>query len=157
MPKELLSLSKLQVLKGIVTTDAKQGSFCTLTDLAGLKKLQKLSINVNNEAFLLENLSITLQNFEELLKLKVAWGRESLQAKLDKNSKEVRGEVRNKGNKGDRKRRPNKADDIENNKKPNGGLATAGIIKWSKTIIKRSTTFEQANQGFTYKLEKLDL
>ncbi|KAK1581687.1 hypothetical protein Q3G72_008077 [Acer saccharum] len=182
MPKELLSLSELQVLKGFVITDAKHGSFCTLADLAGLKKLKKLSINVNSEDFSLEELSITLRKFEELLKLKVAWGGESLQAKPDKNSKEVRGEARNNGDEGDIKKkeksavkstnqekntegqeqddgaiRPNKADDSEKNKKPKGGPAKAGIIKRSKTMLKRSTTFEQANQGFPKKLEKLDL
>ncbi|KAK0602123.1 hypothetical protein LWI29_030552 [Acer saccharum] len=103
MPKELLSLSELQVLKGFVITDAKHGSFCTLAELAGLEKLQKLSINVNSVAFSLEEIFATLQKFEALLKLQVAWGGESLQAKPNKNSKEVRGEARNKGDEGDQK------------------------------------------------------
>ncbi|TXG66060.1 hypothetical protein EZV62_007335 [Acer yangbiense] len=100
MPKELLSLSELQVLKGFVITDAKHGSFCTLADLAGLEKLQKLSINVNSVAFSLEEIFTTLQKFEALLKLQVAWGGESLQAKP---------EARNKGNEGDIKKKEKSA------------------------------------------------
>ncbi|TXG65540.1 hypothetical protein EZV62_006815 [Acer yangbiense] len=75
MPKELASLSDLQVLKGFVVTDIiSHGNYCSLADLAGLKKLRKLSINVNSETFSIEELLTTLSKFEELEKLKIAWG-----------------------------------------------------------------------------------
>ncbi|KAL5783651.1 hypothetical protein ACOSP7_008680 [Xanthoceras sorbifolium] len=75
MPKELLWLSDLQVLKGFVITDIiSHGNVCTLADLAGLKKLRKLSINVNSETFSIEEFSTTLFKFTELEKLNIAWG-----------------------------------------------------------------------------------
>ncbi|KAK3200291.1 hypothetical protein Dsin_023706 [Dipteronia sinensis] len=75
MPKELASLFDLQVLKGFVITDIiSHGNCCSLADLSGLKKLRKLSINVNSETFPIEELLTTLSKFEELEKLKIAWG-----------------------------------------------------------------------------------
>ncbi|TXG66075.1 hypothetical protein EZV62_007350 [Acer yangbiense] len=74
IPKELLWLSDLQFLKGFVITDVSRGNVCTHADLAGLKKLRKLSINVNSETFLIDELSTTLFKLEELEQLKIAWG-----------------------------------------------------------------------------------
>lgn len=74
MPKELSLLSELQVLKGFVVTKSND-EICTLDELGrSLTKLTKLSIYVNKNAIPIEKLSESLQNFKNLLKLKIAWG-----------------------------------------------------------------------------------
>lgn len=74
MPKELSLLSELQVLKGFVVTKSND-EICTLDELGrSLTKLTKLSIYVNKNAIPIEKLSESLENFKNLLKLKIAWG-----------------------------------------------------------------------------------
>ncbi|XVF52269.1 hypothetical protein PTKIN_Ptkin05aG0005600 [Pterospermum kingtungense] len=78
MPKELSQLSQLQILKGFVI---RRNSPCSLEDLAALPKLEKLSINVNDEV------GVAFSNFKALKKLKIAWGSggEGAKSKFEKN------------------------------------------------------------------------
>lgn len=85
MPKELLSLSELQVLKGFVITDTKDRIFCSLDDLAGLKKLRKLSVSLYSGSFSLEGFSAVLK-FKRLVKLKIIWGGKVSKEKRNKKS-----------------------------------------------------------------------
>ncbi|KAF3956389.1 hypothetical protein CMV_018478 [Castanea mollissima] len=71
MPKGLASLSELQVLKGFVIGNLKRS--CTLEDLIGLKKLNKLTINTSSKAFPVEKDLIALRKLEALQKLAIAW------------------------------------------------------------------------------------
>ncbi|KAF8032688.1 hypothetical protein BT93_D1571 [Corymbia citriodora subsp. variegata] len=81
MPKGLDSLSKLEVLMGFVVSDLKSGSYSTLSDLAKLKKLRKLSISTTRKSFPTEEELMTLQKFGNLLKLTIAWGGNSISEK----------------------------------------------------------------------------
>ncbi|KAF5725448.1 putative Leucine-rich repeat family protein [Tripterygium wilfordii] len=76
MPKALVSLLKLEVLKGFVISDEKKENACSLADLAKLKKLRKLSIYVYKD-FSIEQGFDALQNLEELKTLSIAWGAEN--------------------------------------------------------------------------------
>ncbi|KAK2639162.1 hypothetical protein Ddye_026957 [Dipteronia dyeriana] len=95
IPKELLSLSELQVLKGFVITDAKISNCCTLAELAGLKKLRKLSVNVNSETFSMEDFSVIFK-FKQLVNLKIIWGVKCSKVKRNKKSKQENGEAKAK-------------------------------------------------------------
>ncbi|KAI9187381.1 hypothetical protein LWI28_027461 [Acer negundo] len=95
MPKELLWLSELQVLKGFVITEAKISNRCTLAELAGLKKLRKLSVNVNSETFSIEEFSVIFK-FKQLLNLKIIWGVKCSKVKRNKKSKQENGEAKAK-------------------------------------------------------------
>ncbi|TXG67092.1 hypothetical protein EZV62_008367 [Acer yangbiense] len=95
MPKELLWLSELQVFKGFVITDAKISNRCTLAELAGLKKLRKLSVNVNSETFSIEEFSVIFK-FKQLLNLKIIWGVKCSKGKRNKKSKQENGEAKAK-------------------------------------------------------------
>ena len=77
MPKGLASLSELQVLKGFVIGNLKSRSSCTLEDLIGLKKLNKLSINTSSRAFPVEKDLYALRKLEALQKLAIAWSDDS--------------------------------------------------------------------------------
>ena len=77
MPKGLASLSELQVLKGFVIGNLKSRSSCTLEDLIGLKKLNKLSINTSSKAFPVEKDLYALRKLEALQKLAIAWSDDS--------------------------------------------------------------------------------
>ncbi|XP_007040802.2 PREDICTED: uncharacterized protein LOC18606880 isoform X1 [Theobroma cacao] len=72
MPKQLNQLEQLQVLKGFVIGNDRNS--CTLADLAELKKLRKLSVNVNTTEFNIEDAGLALSKFQKLQKLKIAWG-----------------------------------------------------------------------------------
>ncbi|XP_038724776.1 uncharacterized protein LOC120016192 isoform X2 [Tripterygium wilfordii] len=78
MPKELSSLSKLQVLKGFVISDDKKESPCNLADLAKLKKLRKLSININKVDFAIEEGLAALKDLQGLKSLSIAWGGDNI-------------------------------------------------------------------------------
>lgn len=67
-------LSELQVLKGFVISDDKNGSSCTFNDLLQLKKLSKLSINTSRVDFPSEGELPTLRHFGMLQKLTISWG-----------------------------------------------------------------------------------
>ncbi|XP_023913132.1 disease resistance RPP13-like protein 4 [Quercus suber] len=73
MPKGLASLSELQVLKEFVIGNLKSRSSCTLEDLIGLKKLNKLNINTSSKAFPIEKDLYALRKLEALQKLAIAW------------------------------------------------------------------------------------
>ncbi|OMO87850.1 disease resistance RPP13-like protein 4-like protein [Corchorus capsularis] len=72
VPKQLNKLSELEVLKGFVIGNGKNS--CTLEDLAELKKLRKLSVNVSTTEFDIEDAEKALSKFENLEKLRIAWG-----------------------------------------------------------------------------------
>ncbi|OMO59583.1 disease resistance RPP13-like protein 4-like protein [Corchorus capsularis] len=72
IPKQLNKLSELEVLKGFVIGNAKNS--CTLEDLSVLKKLRKLSVNVSNPKFNIDDEKAALSKFESLQKLRIAWG-----------------------------------------------------------------------------------
>ncbi|KAF3451590.1 hypothetical protein FNV43_RR07685 [Rhamnella rubrinervis] len=74
IPKGISMLSELQVLKGFIISDDKNGSSCTLSELLQLKKLRKLGINTSREDFPTEEELSTLQRFGMLQKLTIAWG-----------------------------------------------------------------------------------
>ncbi|KAK3199135.1 hypothetical protein Dsin_022550 [Dipteronia sinensis] len=103
VPKELLWLSELQVLKGFVITDSKISNCCTLAELAGLKKLRKLSVNVNGETFSIEEFSAIFK-FKQLLNLKIIWGVKCSKVKRNKKSKQENSEAKSKSKKFDNKK-----------------------------------------------------
>lgn len=83
MPSGLSSLVNLQVLKGFVVGDYQQqtGRFCTLENLAGMKKLRKLSIIISKKMFPTEGELKALENLQKLRKLSLSWGADSTQKK----------------------------------------------------------------------------
>ncbi|KAL3743312.1 hypothetical protein ACJRO7_018588 [Eucalyptus globulus] len=81
MPKGLGSLVKLEVLLGFVVSDLKRGSYCTVNDLAKLKKLRKLGFRTSRKSFPTERELRTLQEFNELRKLTIEWGENSTSEK----------------------------------------------------------------------------
>ncbi|GMN31077.1 hypothetical protein TIFTF001_003098 [Ficus carica] len=83
MPSGLSSLVNLQVLKGFVVGDYQQqtGRFCTLENLAGMKKLRKLSIIISKKKFPTESELKALENLQKLRKLSLSWGADSTQKK----------------------------------------------------------------------------
>ncbi|XP_030471077.1 disease resistance RPP13-like protein 4 [Syzygium oleosum] len=83
MPKGLGSLVKLEVLMGFVVSDLKSGSYCTVNDLAKLKKLRKLGFRTGRNSFPTEKELRTLQEFNELRKLTIAWGEDSVSVKVE--------------------------------------------------------------------------
>ncbi|KAE8716249.1 Beta-galactosidase 7 [Hibiscus syriacus] len=72
MPKRLSDFKELQVLKGFVIVDTQNS--CTLKDLSNLKNLRKLSINVNTTKFNIDDEERSLNRFQKLEKLRIAWG-----------------------------------------------------------------------------------
>ncbi|KAF8032781.1 hypothetical protein BT93_D1621 [Corymbia citriodora subsp. variegata] len=81
MPKGLGSLVKLEMLLGFVVSDLKRGSYCTVNDLAKLKKLGKLGFRTSRKSFPSEKELRTLQEFNELRKLTIEWGENSISEK----------------------------------------------------------------------------
>ncbi|RWR84817.1 disease resistance RPP13-like protein 4 [Cinnamomum micranthum f. kanehirae] len=73
IPKGLSSLSELQVLKGFVISRGITSDSCRLKDLAGLKKLKKLSINIARGAKANDDL-MELKTFDTLSSLTITWG-----------------------------------------------------------------------------------
>ncbi|XP_031374321.1 disease resistance RPP13-like protein 4 [Punica granatum] len=81
MPKGLASLTELRVLKGFLIIDTTSGiPSCSFQELAGLKKLKKLSINTNRSEFPEDDDLDTFRNFPQLEKLTISWGGKSGQA-----------------------------------------------------------------------------
>ncbi|KAF5202538.1 Disease resistance rpp13-like protein [Thalictrum thalictroides] len=74
MPKGLGSLSNLEVLKGFVIGNSTSKDPCQLKELAELKKLRKLNINVGNDAVVAEEDLSQLERFETLRVLTIRWG-----------------------------------------------------------------------------------
>lgn len=74
IPKGISMLSELQVLKGFIIGDNKNGSSCTFNELSKLQKLRKLSINTSRADFPTKEELDTLRRFEMLQKLTIAWG-----------------------------------------------------------------------------------
>lgn len=81
MPKGLSLLVKLEVLLGFVVSDLKSGSYCTVNDLAKLKKLRKLGFRTSSKSFPTEKELRTLQEFNELRKLTIEWSENSTSEK----------------------------------------------------------------------------
>jgi hypothetical protein len=77
MPKGLSALSQLQVLKGfVISTSTDDNKMGTLSDLKGLQKLRKLTINVNSDKFPRQDDLKALKELGEkgvLRKLTIAW------------------------------------------------------------------------------------
>jgi hypothetical protein len=77
MPKGLSELSHLQVLKGfVISTSTDDNKMGTLSDLKGLQKLRKLTINVSSEIFPTQDDLYALKELGEkgkLRKLTIAW------------------------------------------------------------------------------------
>ncbi|KAB8686983.1 hypothetical protein FH972_026339 [Carpinus fangiana] len=73
MPKGIMWLSKLRVLKRFVIGNRLHENSCTLDDLSGLKELRKLSIYTITEDFPNEDDEIYLQKFKNLEKLTIEW------------------------------------------------------------------------------------
>ncbi|OWM90049.1 hypothetical protein CDL15_Pgr026962 [Punica granatum] len=74
MPKGLASLTELRVLKGFLIIDTAYGlSSCDFKDLAGLKKLNKLSVSANSSHFPGEDDLNTFRKFPLLQKLTISW------------------------------------------------------------------------------------
>jgi hypothetical protein len=76
MPKRMSWLENLEVLKGFVVSDATDDEkVCLLDELKNLTKLRKLSITINKGGlFTVTKLFVDLEDFNNLEKLKVAWG-----------------------------------------------------------------------------------
>ncbi|XP_015872247.3 disease resistance RPP13-like protein 4 [Ziziphus jujuba] len=74
MPKGIAMLSELQVLKGFVIGDDKEGRSCPFNDLSSLLKLKKLSINTSRQNFPSKEELNTLRSFGMLQNLTIAWG-----------------------------------------------------------------------------------
>ncbi|XXG72407.1 hypothetical protein AAC387_Pa07g1509 [Persea americana] len=73
VPKGLSSLSEPQVLKGFIISRGITSDSCRLKDLAGLKKLRKLSINIARGAKANDDL-MELKTFDTLSSLTITWG-----------------------------------------------------------------------------------
>ncbi|GMY29959.1 rac guanine nucleotide exchange factor JJ-like [Fagus crenata] len=77
MPKGLSELSQLQVLKGfVISTSTDENKMGTISDLKGLQKLRKLTINVNSDKFPRQDDLKALKELGEkgvLRKLTIAW------------------------------------------------------------------------------------
>ena len=74
VPKGLSSLSEPQVLKGFIISRGITSDSCRLKDLAGLKKLRKLSINIARGAKANDDL-MELKTFDTLSSLTITWGK----------------------------------------------------------------------------------
>ncbi|OMO52585.1 disease resistance RPP13-like protein 4-like protein [Corchorus olitorius] len=90
IPKQLNKLSELEVLKGFVIGNGKNA--CTLEDLSVLKKLRKLSVNVSNPDFDIDNEKAALSKFESLQKLRIAWGSGAFSENNSPGKKETKGD-----------------------------------------------------------------
>lgn len=141
MPKQLSHLSELKVLKGFVIS---KNSPCKLDKLAALSNLEKLSINVNDDDFSINEKEVVFFKFNALKKLKIAWGAGVEGAKST-----------NIGSNGS-KRETTKA---ATNPKPAGHITqTLQMLKnpcgGTKTVPNQT---EKLPQEVGMKLEKLDL
>ncbi|XP_010258633.1 PREDICTED: disease resistance RPP13-like protein 4 [Nelumbo nucifera] len=75
IPRSLGSLSELQVLKGFIICNSKTKDVCRLSDLVTLKKLKKLSLNINIEnRATTETGEFKLNGLEALRSLTITWG-----------------------------------------------------------------------------------
>lgn len=75
IPKEITSLTKLQVLEGFVIGDINRNSSCNFKDLANYlaATLRKLSIRTRKVSFPGDDDLKAFAKFEKLLKLKIVW------------------------------------------------------------------------------------
>ncbi|OMO93435.1 disease resistance RPP13-like protein 4-like protein [Corchorus olitorius] len=138
VPKQLNKLSELEVLKGFVIGNGKNS--CTLEDLAELKKLRKLSVNVSTTEFDIEDAEKALSKFENLQKLRIAWGSGGL---TGDNSAEEKMEPKS----------PAKSSSSRRYKKPSSSR-TDSLGKIRSKLLK-STRKEENSNGLE-KLVKLD-
>lgn len=77
IPLRLALLKNLEVLKGFVVSDEVYESVaCKLNDLKNLKKLRKLSIEINRDDLGVEQMMENLVDLKELTSLKVTWRRD---------------------------------------------------------------------------------
>ncbi|GKV12551.1 hypothetical protein SLEP1_g23678 [Rubroshorea leprosula] len=129
MPKELSSLSELKIFKGFVISDHEKT--CSLEELAALKKLEKLSINIIDKDYLPGELGYAIPNFEKLKKLKIAWGGATLTAGAGEESKEL----------------SSKEKETDNEKRQKSG----------KKSVRRTTTLAKQKPGNVAKIVKLEL
>ncbi|XP_031375251.1 disease resistance RPP13-like protein 4 isoform X2 [Punica granatum] len=86
MPKELALLTELQVLKGFLIVETTFRESCSFTDLAGLKKLKKLSVYANRNDFPRADELGIFQKFERLRKLSISWGGRAILKKTESQS-----------------------------------------------------------------------
>ncbi|XP_006414013.2 disease resistance RPP13-like protein 4 isoform X2 [Eutrema salsugineum] len=77
IPSRLAYLDNLEVLKGfVVSDDIYDGGSCKLIYLKHLRKLRKLSIEINRDDFRLHELMEDLADLKSLTSLKVTWRRD---------------------------------------------------------------------------------
>ncbi|XP_039069590.1 disease resistance RPP13-like protein 4 [Hibiscus syriacus] len=131
MPKRLSDFKELQVLKGFVIVDTQNS--CTLKDLSNLKNLRKLSINVNTTKFNIDDEERSLNRFQKLEKLRIAWGSRGMP---NTNSSKSKSDIKNqqaaakastgKENKGDDKgsEANSKTTKVEGNDEQNSGVSS---------------------------------
>ncbi|KAK7394788.1 hypothetical protein VNO78_15327 [Psophocarpus tetragonolobus] len=73
MPKGIENLTELQVLKGFVISSSGRTP-CSISDLANLRKLRRLSIHIRSEAVIKDREFKSLNNLSALEHLKISWG-----------------------------------------------------------------------------------
>jgi len=73
MPKGIETLTNLRVLKGFVIGNPKKTP-CTISDLANLKELRRLSIHIGIEAVIKDGEFESLEELSALKHLKISWG-----------------------------------------------------------------------------------
>ncbi|CAH8346109.1 unnamed protein product [Eruca vesicaria subsp. sativa] len=76
IPLRLALLKNLEVLKGFVVSDVYEGVACKLSYLKKLKKLRKLSIEINRDDVDVEQVMEDLVELKALTSLKVTWRRD---------------------------------------------------------------------------------
>ncbi|GLT95081.1 hypothetical protein SLE2022_127860 [Rubroshorea leprosula] len=157
MPKELSSLSELKIFKGFVISDHEKT--CSLEELAALKKLEKLSINIIDKGYFPKKLGIAIPNFEKLKKLKIAWGGATLTARareeeskeLSSTEKATDNEKRQKS--GEMAKKQKKRD----NRKKESDAAQSTVTNLGTMNIKRTTMPSKQKPRNVAKIVKLEL
>uniref|UniRef100_K3YM49 Disease resistance R13L4/SHOC-2-like LRR domain-containing protein n=1 Tax=Setaria italica TaxID=4555 RepID=K3YM49_SETIT len=73
MPRGVILLTELQVLKGFVIGGSTGNYNCRVTELARLDKLKKLSVYIGSKVIVIEDELIELENIKGLRVLKITW------------------------------------------------------------------------------------
>ncbi|KAJ3678635.1 hypothetical protein LUZ60_002438 [Juncus effusus] len=80
IPRWIATLSKLEVFKGFVIGSSGNKNRCRLSDISGLRKLRKLSINIGHDPEGAEELK-SLKKLSKLQSLTITWGIEEKEDK----------------------------------------------------------------------------